>query len=160
MNKHRFTLPLVLAACCLLATSAAAAEGGFSLNPFASKKKPPAKAMSDEGPDGTTIPAAGGTSSESKPKKKTSAKPSSWQKFNAGTQNFFAKSKDVLMPWSKSKPAKPAAQTTGTTKTYSGSSLSQKPAKKSTMFGNMFGGDDQDEPNTVEDFIGQPRPPF
>ena len=80
---------------------------------------------------------------------------------NSGTQTFFAKSKNVLMPWSKSKPPKPPAQITGTTKVYPGSYSSKKPAAKKSIFGSMFGtGEEKEEPSTVEDFIGQPRPPF
>lgn len=162
MIFSRCTLPLVVAVCSLLVVPAWAGEG-FSLNPFAKKKTTTAK-FDDDGPGATTIPAAGGGAAPKtteKLPKKTSNQPSTWQKFNAGTQTFFAKSKGVLMPWSKSKPAKPPAKLTGTTKVYDGSASAKKPAAKKSMFESIFGGGEtKEEPSTVEDFIGQPRPPF
>jgi hypothetical protein len=169
VNQSRIVLLISLTLGCLIAFPASAGEGFKwpSLNPFSSKKK----SMSDIGEEGTgttTIPSAGGSIDDDPPKttkttktsKAAPAKPSTWQKLNSGTQAFFAKSTSMLNPWGKKKT--PATPVTGTRKTYNGSSITPKPPEKKPFYSSLFGASEKKkkEPETVNEFIGQPRVPF
>ena len=169
MNQSRLVFIISLAVGCLLVLSATASEGYNlpNLNPFSGKKKSASGSIGDTGTGATTIPSADGsleadppkTSKTAKPAKAAPAKPSTWQKLNSGTQAFFAKSSSVLMPWGKKKT--PATPVTGTRKVYSGSSIAPKPAEKKSLYSSLFGaGEKKKEPETVNEFIGQPRVPF
>jgi hypothetical protein len=165
VNQSHFVLSLSLIAGCLFAAPGAASEGFKLPNPFSSKKKS-ASNLGDEGKGATTIPTAGGSLDTETPKSKTAkppkaapAKPSTWQKLNSGTQSFFAKSSSALNPWAKKKTPPPPA--TGTRKVYSGSSIAPKPAEKKSLYSSLFGTNEKKkEPETVNEFIGQPRVPF
>ena len=88
-----------------------------------------------------------GSTSRAPAKSKT---PSTLTKLNQGTKDFFGKTKDVLMPWSK--PAKKSAtrpasaKKTSQTPWYKAWIPRQKPPEK--------------KPMSVSDFIGQDRPEF
>jgi hypothetical protein len=78
------------------------------------------------------------------------SEPSTLSKLNQGTKDFFGKTKDVLMPWSKSSK-KPAARPVSTTRTATKTPWYKSwiPQKKQ-----------QQKPKTVSEFIGQDRPEF
>jgi hypothetical protein len=86
----------------------------------------------------------------SKKKPSASREPSTLNKLNKGTKEFFGKTKDVLMPWSKSSK-KPAARPVSTKKT---------PAKTPWYKSWFTQKEPEKKPMTVSDFIGQDRPEF
>ena len=71
-------------------------------------------------------------------------------KVNKSTKDFFGKSKEVLMPWTKSSK-KPA--------THSSSSKKSAP-KKSFLTSWMSPKKEEKKPQTVTDFLKQDRPEF
>ena len=119
-----------------------------SLNPFkkASTDNRARASYSDE----SVKPAGSSWLTQSRPSAasyaaKKKKEPSMFEKMSQGTSSFFGKTKDVLMPWSKSSK-KPS------------SSKSHKPAKKS-FFSSWFPEKKQQkEPKTVKDFLAQDRP--
>ena len=133
--------------------SVAAAEEGWSiskLNPFkkSSASKRAHAQVSDEKP-GIGLPRMslpGLSSKSAAPKRKS--KPSTLAKVNQGTKDFFGKTKDVLMPWSKSSK-KPAA--------HYGSS--KKPAKKKSFLTSWIPQKKEEKrPQTMGDFLDAKRP--
>ncbi|MHB0955987.1 MAG: hypothetical protein ACYC0X_06350 [Pirellulaceae bacterium] len=136
-------------------TTVALADDGWSvskLNPF--KKSTPRKRahaqISDEKP-GLSWPKMslpGLSSKPAAPKRKS--EPSTLAKMNQSTKDAFGKTKDVLMPWSKSSK-KPASRSTST----------KKPAKKPSIFTSwMTPKEKVKQPQTVTDFLKQDRPEF
>ncbi|MHB8970999.1 MAG: hypothetical protein ACYC3X_11290 [Pirellulaceae bacterium] len=134
------------------ASVAAAAEGWSvsKLNPF--KKSSPSKRahanVSDE-KSGIGLPHMSLPSLSSKstaPKRKS--EPSTLAKMNQSTKNFFGKTKDVLMPWSKSSK-KPSAS-------YGSN---KKPAKKKSFLTSwMPEKKAEKKTQTMGDFLGGKRP--
>lgn len=134
-------------------TSVAAAEEGWSvskLNPFkkSSASKREHARVSDEssgiGLPHLSLPSWGSKSGPAKRK----SEPSTLTKVNQGTKDFFGKTKDVLMPWSKSSK-KPATQ-------YGSS---KKPAKKKSFFTSWIPQKKEEKrPQTMGDFLDAKRP--
>jgi hypothetical protein len=133
--------------------SVAAAEEGWSvskLNPF-KKSSAPKRAhanVSDE-KSGIGLPhmsLPGLSSKSAAPKRKS--EPSTLAKMNQGTKDFFGKTKDVLMPWSKS-----------STKSAVHNGSSKKPAKKKSFLTSWIPQKKvEKKPQTMRDFLGDPRP--
>ena len=143
---------LVAMAC---AGTAAATEGWSlsKLNPFqkSSSSKRVHGSVSDEKSKSVlpsmSLPGLGSKSH----KPAHSSEPSTLSKMNQGTKDFFGKTKDVLMPWSKSSK-KPAARPVSSKKTAAKTPWYKSwiPQKKKV----------EKKPMTVSDFIGQDRPGF
>ena len=79
------------------------------------------------------------------------SEPSTLSKLNQGTKDFFGKSKDVLMPWSKSSK-KPTARPASV----------KKPVAKTPWYKSWIPQKKKPEkkPLSVSEFIGQDRPEF
>ncbi len=125
-----------------------------SLNPF--KKKAPAServrgSYSDEPakPSTPSWPSLPRPTSNKSYAAKKKPEPSTLDKMSQGTKSFFGKSKDVLMPWTKS-PKKPV------------SSNVRKPPKKSYFsLSSWFPQKKKPkESKTINDFLSQDRPGF
>jgi hypothetical protein len=104
-----------------------------NLNPFA---KDSTKPTTTKKSSGFTMPNL--IPSWGKPSKRPSSEPSTWTKFNTGTKQFFAKTKDVLTPWDDS----PAT----------------KKEKKSFFTGWLTEKEEVQKPRSVSEFLAQPRP--
>lgn len=125
--------------------------GLSKLNPFKKKAPPAARARASVAdssrPSGSSrATTAPWLTRSSAPTRK--AEPSTLEKVNQGTKDFFGKTKEVLMPWSTT-PQKPAART------------SSKSAKSSSWFSSWWP-EKKKEPEirTVNDFLGLERPQF
>ncbi len=157
-----------------------------NLNPFASKKKTAdqAEKKRDEQPDfnqpavrpetepgSTRSPLFG--SSRTTATKRPSGGPSTWDKFNQGTKDFFTKTKHFLMPWTNksNKSSTDSRRATGRTgTTYSGSKSSDKESEKDTqksksIFSSFrperLNGDapkPEEKIDSANDFLRLPRP--
>lgn len=128
-----------------------AAEDGWSLSKLVPFKKSSTDArtrasVSDEDRS-SGLPKLSLPSWSSKSRSASRSKqPSTWAKLNRNTQEFFGKSKDVLMPWTKDSKAKTRPVSTKKkpkTPWYKALLPQQEPEKK---------------PSTVSEFIGQERP--
>ena len=76
--------------------------------------------------------------------------PSTMSKLNQGTKDFFGKTKDVLMPWSKSSK-KPTTRPASV----------RKPVAKTPWYKSWIPQKKEEKkPLSVSDFIGQDRPEF
>lgn len=158
----KFTLFQVLILCLTITGTAppfAAAEGFTlpNLNPFAAKKAPTRVTVTDEPEKKSFLPSL--PSINLLPKQKP-GQPSTWQKMNKGTKDFFSKTVDVLTPWDN-EPAKPAnSNLTGSRRTYSGSpSQAKKSEPKKSYFPSLFSPKtEKKEIHTANDWLAQPRP--
>ncbi|GAA4422831.1 hypothetical protein [Bremerella cremea] len=96
------------------------------------------------------------TSSSASSKKK-SKEPSTLQKFNQGTKDFFSKSADFLNPFDDADDKKK----TNTRYQYNGGYRSSKKKEESSWFGSWFQSDPEPRPaETISDFLDAPRPEF
>jgi hypothetical protein len=135
--------------------SVASAEDGWSmskLNPFkkSSASKRAHAQVSDES-RGIGLPRISLPGASSKPAAaKRKSEPSTMAKVNKSTKDFFGKSKEVLMPWTKSSKK---------TATHSSSSKKSAP-KKSFLTSWMSPKKEEKKPQTVTDFLKQDRPEF
>jgi hypothetical protein len=77
-----------------------------------------------------------------------------WNKMNAGTKRFFAKTKDVLTPDKPPSPHRSASHTT-----RKAPSQRTKQAKKGWI-NTWFEPKEPQGPQTVNEFLKQPRPEF
>jgi hypothetical protein len=145
--SRRCWVVLVCLVAMSMASTSVAAEGWSlsKLNPFkksTADKRTRASVSDDD--RSLTLPRPAPKSNGAK----RSAEPSTLSKLNQGTKEFFGKTKDVLMPWSKSKKksvARPVSAKKKVTKTpWYKSLLPQKEPEK--------------KPKTVSEFIGQDRP--
>jgi len=118
------------------------------LNPFKKKSSEPQRAqasLSDEDSRDAGFPdlfsqAAGQRDRTAPP----ADDPSAWDRMSEGTKAFWGKTKNVLMPWNKKSKA---------SRTRS--------AKKPSIFTSWLLPKKQPQrPQTVKDFLGQPRPGF
>ena len=78
------------------------------------------------------------------------------EKIKGGTKRFFAKSKELLMPWKgSSAPHRQVRPATGTRRT-----ANLKDPKRKTMFSNWLGSGKKEsrQATSVPDWIGQPKP--
>jgi hypothetical protein len=146
--KPRRMIYVVFLATLTLAIPAAFAEGWKmpNLNPFKKASASPdrAKASFSDNAKSGGLPKFAMPTWPSQSKK--SQGPSTMQKLNKNTKEFFGKTKNVLMPWSTS---------------------SQKPtdsrkAKKKSFFSSWIPKPkrEKEPPKTVTDFLGQERPRF
>jgi hypothetical protein len=138
------------------AAVSAAAESGWkfpNLNPFSSEKSSSsAKPAPKKSSSGLKWPFSG--ESEQKPKKPS--EPSTWDKVSTGTKEFFGKTKDTLMPWTKSDQK---AGHDSVAKRYNVKKSAKKPEKKSFFTGWLSGEEEKPEkPKSVSEFLAQPRP--
>jgi hypothetical protein len=136
--------------------SIASAEDGWSmskLNPFkkASSSKRAHAQVSDES-RGIGWPRMSLPGASSKPAStKRKSEPSTLAKVNKSTKDFFGKSKEVLMPWTK-KPKKAP--------THSSSSTKSAPKKSFLTSWMSPKKEEEKKPQTVTDFLKQDRPEF
>lgn len=93
-----------------------------------------------------------------------SNEPSSWDKFNAGTKRFFAKTKDTLMPWtanqSQTAPPRPP---TGTNRVRVASRTDRAAEEEKPSFFSPFLPKKEPEPRPIRsttDFLKMPRPTY
>jgi hypothetical protein len=131
-----------------LAIPAALAEGWKmpNLNPFKKASASPNRAKASFTDNGKS----GGLPKLAMPRwpsqSKRSRGPSTMQKLNKNTKEFFGKTKNVLMPWSTSSK-KPASSRTAKKKSFLTSWIPKPKPKK-------------EPPKTVTDFLGQERPGY
>jgi hypothetical protein len=129
------------------------ADEGWSLsklNPF-KKSTTSARArgsVSDDHSSGLSKYSLTGSKSSST---KKSSQPSTLSKWNQNTKEFFGKTKDTLMPWSKSDTKKAAAHPVSTKK-------KAKAAEKTPWYKAWWPHEEPKKPKTVSEFIGQERP--
>jgi hypothetical protein len=135
-----------------IASTSAAAEGWSlsKLNPFqkSSASKRAHASVSDDD-HSSWLPKMSLPSWSSKSRAPTRhSEPSTLSKMNQGTKDFFGKSKDVLMPWSKSSK-KPTTRPASV----------KKPVAKTPWYKSWVPQKKQEKkPLSVSDFIGQDRP--
>lgn len=84
---------------------------------------------------------------------KRSSEPSTLSKLNQGTKDFFGKTKDVLMPWSKSTQSK-STQKSATRPVSNKKKVAKTPWYKALIPQK----EPEKKPKTVSEFIGQDRP--
>ena len=98
-------------------------------------------------------PLSWGSSSSSS--KKKSKEPSTLQKINSGTKDFFYKSADFLNPFNDGDDNKK------TRYTYNGGYRSSKKQEETSWFGSWFAPEPEPgPPETVSDFLDLPRAKF
>jgi hypothetical protein len=79
--------------------------------------------------------------------------PSAWDKMSTGTKNIWSKTKEAVTPGQQS-PHRTASMTS-----RKAPSQRNKKAKKSWM-SSWFGPEEKQGPQTVNEFLKQPRPDF
>jgi hypothetical protein len=140
------------------ATSASAVEGDWkfpNLNPFSKttkKKKSTRASVSDKG-SGWHVPSMKMPSmpfaGSSKRKKSRSNEPSMATKVTQGTKDMFSKSVDAITFWDNdSKGSKGSAKKRSSART----------ARKDSSFFGFSNDDDEQQINSVNEFLGEPRP--
>lgn len=134
-----------------------------NLNPFAKKGRSRASAsVSDAPTSGWKWPKLWPSSAPSMPGGSRSARtsgPSTWQKMTSGTKNAMSKTADVLNPFDDADDDK-QPQITGSNSVFSQASKNKKSKAKSFLPSWPWGGEEDQEPRTVNEFLGQSRPDF
>lgn len=87
--------------------------------------------------------------------------PSTWEKMSDGTKSFFTKTKHTLMPWTNDETAapeirKPAPQRRTPIK-HSARVKQSSSSSESKGFFNWFSKRDEEQPQTVNEFLNQKR---
>lgn len=135
-----------------------------NLNPFAGKSQPPTSAR-PKPPAGSSwhlpnlMPGSGS--------KRTSNRPSAWQKMTNGTKSFMSKTTSALNPWDDNQAAtaaKSAPAVSGSNSMFS-QSTSKRTAPKadesngSVLPASWWGGEKKEQPpKSVNEFLARPRP--
>jgi hypothetical protein len=125
-----------------LLVGAVQADDGWSLaklNPFKGKSGDAAVRMRVEDQLAEARARSGMSRSE---------QPSTWARISQGTQDFFGKTKDVLMPWTKDDKQRTNARSR------------PKPKKKPSIMTAWLKKERPQRPKTVVDFLGNDRPGF
>lgn len=88
--------------------------------------------------------------------------PSTWEKFSTGTKDLFSKTKQTLMPWnqedtvsSSRKPGQPPRRTPP--KSAARVKAKTASAEKKPLFPWFSKAEEENPPETVNDFLSQPR---
>lgn len=93
------------------------------------------------------------------PREVRSKQPSTWDKMTAGTKSFFAKTKNVLMPWASDSEQPARKSSTGARRTTRPSAASRgKTAEKSTLSSWFQSEPEQQQIESANDFLKLPRP--
>jgi hypothetical protein len=131
------------------------------LNPFDNKTDHNSKPDSKGGSGGFKLPSLGLPSKSSSAPKKP-AQPSTWSKMTQGTKDFFGKTKETLMPWTKSSgKSNKNGGSHGSSTFHKTSSKSQGKAEKNSFFANWLSPPEEpQEPRTVPEWLNQSRPEF
>ncbi|MFO0896307.1 MAG: hypothetical protein U0836_02660 [Pirellulales bacterium] len=89
---------------------------------------------------------------KTEPAKSSRPQPSTWSKMSTGTKQMWSKTVDAVTPDSPS-PHRKASMTTR-------KAPSQKSRKKKGWINSWFGSNEKEGPQTVNEFLKQPRPEF
>lgn len=153
-------VPMIVACICIVFAVGSSPAGLRlpNLNPFAKKKEEePTNVRFREPKSKSFLPRI------SLFPKRDPNKPSTLEKINNGTKEFFAKTIDVLTPWNNNKDMPPERPNfTGSRGSYAGGtrfpSQVPEPKKKNFLQRLVSWDSDEDEPiEDVNDFLSQPR---
>lgn len=150
MAASRCLIAILLAF--VLSVPARAAEGWKmpNLNPFSKKeaKPKPRTRISDEPKSTWKMPKPSMPKPFAAKSTKKSKQPSTWQKMNNGTKNFFAKAKDTLNPFDDDDKPRENART------------ASKPAKAKGSSWMGKGQESEQTPMTPNDWLNMSRPSY
>jgi hypothetical protein len=160
--KTKTSLVIMVALLTAFSLAARAEEGRWrmpNLNPFSPKGKPPTSGrVSDAPTSGWKWPKLWPTSTASA--KAKPAGPGAWQKMSAGTRTFFSKTADAINPFDDAGDDQQPVKITGSNSVLSRGSAKKKEKSRSLLPASWRGGEEKDEPRTVNDFLARPRPEF
>ena len=162
MNRSRYRLlasGLVLS----MVVTASAAEPGWklpNLNFFSKKNSDTStNRHTHKKSTGLAFPKINLWPSQRRATGSRSGQPSTWSRLNRGTKTFFKKTKEALAaPWIA---ASEKSKSSHRNSARRHSSVSRKhPEKKKSFFASWFQEEEPKKPQTITDFLNQPRPGF